>query len=106
MANGTLAAFPDAPTVRGLKHVETLLHAQREGYRSFLLFIVQLPGINAMTIYHERFPELAPAITLARANGVQVLAYGCVTGPDSITLGCPVTCDETLSFAEVQLTEH
>lgn len=103
LANGTLAAFPDAPTTRGLKHVHTLTLAQQAGYQAYLLFIVQLPGITRMTIYHERFPELAPAITRAKAAGVRVLALGCATGPDFIDLAAPLGFDETLPFTEVDV---
>ena len=101
LANGSLAAFPDAPTTRGLKHVHTLTLAQAEGYASYLLFVVQLPGIAQMTIYCERFPELAPAITAAKQAGVRVVALGCTTGPDFIELAQVVPFDETLPFTEV-----
>ncbi|WP_461215022.1 DNA/RNA nuclease SfsA [Lacticaseibacillus sp. GG6-2] len=101
LANGDLAAFPDAPTTRGLKHVHTLQAAQGEGYVTYLIFVVQLPDIHHVTIYHERFPELAPAITAAKHAGVQVLALGCRTGADFIALAEPLPFDETLAFAEV-----
>ncbi|MCI1987572.1 MAG: DNA/RNA nuclease SfsA [Lactobacillus sp.] len=106
LANQTLAAFPDAPTTRGLKHVHTLTQAQAAGYASYLLFVVQLPGIEKMTIYHERFAELAPAITAAKAAGVQVLALVCETGPDKITLSHQIAFDETLPFQEVAAPEN
>ncbi|MCI1893187.1 MAG: DNA/RNA nuclease SfsA [Lactobacillus sp.] len=101
LANGPLAAFPDAPTARGLKHVHTLTHAAQAGYRAYLVFVVQMPEINRMTIYQERFPELAPAVTAAKAAGVKVLAYRCVTGPGQIKLGARIHFDENLPFHEV-----
>lgn len=101
LANGDLAAFPDAPTTRGLKHVHTLTMAQQAGFASYLIFVVQLPGIAQMTIYKERFAELAPAITTAKAAGVQVLAIGCDVGPDHIDLAQAVAFDEHLAFKEV-----
>lgn len=103
LANQTLAAFPDAPTTRALKHVHTLTMAQAEGYQAFLVFIVQLPNIQQMTIYRERFPELVTAITIAKQNGVRVLAYDTMTGPDFITLGQPILFDEHLPFTEMNL---
>lgn len=106
LANRDLAAFPDAPTTRGLKHVHTLTQAQTAGYASYLLFVVQLSGIQRMTIYHERFAELAPAITAAKQAGVQVLALGCDTGPDKITLCHAIAFDETLPFQEVMAPEN
>ena len=103
LANGERAAFPDAPTTRGLKHVHTLTHAAQSGYRAFLVFVVQLPGIASMTIFKARFPELAPAITAAKAAGVQIIALTCRTGPDEITLDQPILFDERLPFEEIQL---
>ncbi len=103
LANGTLAAFPDAPTTRAVKHVHTLTMAQAEGYQAFLLFIVQLPDIRQMTIYRDRFPELVTAITTAKQNGVRVLAYDTMTGPDQITLGNEIPFDEHLPFSEINL---
>lgn len=101
LANGAQAAFPDAPTLRGLKHVHTLTHAANEGYTSILLFVVQLGGINQMTIYHQRFPELAPAITAAKQAGVQVLAIGCKVTASTMDLAAPIPFDETSSFHEL-----
>ncbi|WP_125709287.1 DNA/RNA nuclease SfsA [Lacticaseibacillus porcinae] len=101
LANGVHAAFPDAPTTRGLKHVHTLTMAQQEGIASYLIFVVQLSGIEDMTIYKARFPELAPAITNAKAAGVQVLAIACDVGPDHIDLAHVVRFDEGLPFEEV-----
>lgn len=103
LANGSLAAFPDAPTTRALKHVHTLMMAQAEGYQAFLVFIVQLPDIQEMTIYRDRFPELVTAITNAKQAGVRVLAYDTVTGPDAITLGRKIAFDEQLPFTEIDL---
>ncbi|WP_461225952.1 DNA/RNA nuclease SfsA [Lacticaseibacillus suihuaensis] len=101
LANGTRAAFPDAPTTRGLKHVHTLTAAAQEGYKAFLVFVIQLPGIQDATIYRDRFPELAPAIATAQAAGVQVLAVTCASGPDFLTLAQPVPFDLSLPFREV-----
>lgn len=101
LANGTQAAFPDAPTERGLKHVHTLMSAQAQGITSYLALVVQLPGIDTVTIYRERFAPLVAAITQAKAAGVQVLAIGCDVGPDYIELADLLHFDETLPFTEV-----
>ncbi|WP_125606821.1 DNA/RNA nuclease SfsA [Lapidilactobacillus bayanensis] len=88
-----LAAFPDAVTTRGLKHVHTLTTAQRSGYQAFLLFIVQMIGIDALTINAKLQSELAATIKTAQQAGVQVLAYDCDVTPATITLRQPVKFD-------------
>ncbi|MFD1465826.1 DNA/RNA nuclease SfsA [Lapidilactobacillus mulanensis] len=93
-----LAAFPDAVTTRGLKHVQTLMLAQQEGYHAFLLFIVQMSGMRKMTINTLLQPELTAAIATAQQAGVQVLAYDCVVAPESITLKQPVEFDLSAEY--------
>ena len=34
--------FPDAPTERGVKHIEELIQAKKQGYEAFIVFIVQM----------------------------------------------------------------
>lgn len=41
-----VAMFPDAPTERGVKHVEELISAVTEGYRAAVVFIIQMKGIE------------------------------------------------------------
>ncbi|MCH4057712.1 DNA/RNA nuclease SfsA [Lapidilactobacillus gannanensis] len=93
LVNGKVAAFPDAVTTRGLKHVETLIQAQRQGYQAYLLFIIQVPQIEVMTINRALQPELAAAIATAQANGVQVLAYNCQVSAAEITIDRAVRFD-------------
>ena len=37
-----IARFPDAPTARGVKHLEELIHCMREGYEAYLLLVIQM----------------------------------------------------------------
>ena len=41
-----IARFPDAPTARGVKHLEELIHCMREGYEAYLLLVIQMKGIT------------------------------------------------------------
>lgn len=88
-----LAAFPDAVTTRGLKHVQTLQQAQQSGYQAFLLFIGQMQDMKKMTINTKLQPELTLAIKAAHQVGVQVLAYDCHVTLATIELNQPVTFD-------------
>ncbi|MFD1430127.1 DNA/RNA nuclease SfsA [Lacticaseibacillus mingshuiensis] len=102
LANGKHAAFPDAPTERGLKHVHTLTDAVQQGIASYLVLVVQLPGIATCTIYDQRFPELTTAVAQAQAAGVKVLAIGCQTGPGLIELDHRIKFDLARQFTEVE----
>ena len=37
--------FPDAPTLRGEKHIRELIEAKKEGYLTYLVFIVQMNDV-------------------------------------------------------------
>lgn len=93
LANQGIAAFPDAPTTRGLKHVLTLEKAAQAGYFAYLLFVIQMKNIHKMTIDRDIFNDLALAIAKAQNNGVHVLAYDCQVEPGSLTLDQPISFD-------------
>ncbi|WP_236186329.1 DNA/RNA nuclease SfsA [Pseudomonas protegens] len=75
-----VAAFPDAVTQRGAKHLRELVSLAREGVRAVQLYCVNLSGIDAVRPAQEIDPGYAAALREARAAGVEVLAYGvCLT---------------------------
>lgn len=95
-----LAAFPDAPTTRAVKHVHELVKALGDGYRAYLCLIVQMDYVTTMTIYRERAPKLYAAIQEAMAAGVQVVAYRCHVTPDEISVEQPIAFDLNQTFIE------
>lgn len=80
------AMFPDAPTERGKKHVEELIHCQKDGYRATILFVIQRKGVSGFTPFEKRQPEFAAALRSARDSGVKVLAVDCRTDEREITI--------------------
>lgn len=85
-----LAMFPDAPTERGIKHVDELIRAHKEGYESYLMFVIQMKGIRAFKPNIVTHPEFAKALLRAEKEGVHLLAYDCIITEDSMTLDQPV----------------
>jgi len=81
-----LAQFPDAPTIRAIKHVHTLTEATKNGSDSYLYFVVQMDYVRQMKINEPLAPLLATAIAEAQAVGVQVVACNCHVTPDEMTL--------------------
>ena len=45
-----IAEFPDSVTTRGSKHLKTLIEAIKKGYKSYLLFLVQIQGVESFRI--------------------------------------------------------
>ncbi|WP_025131278.1 DNA/RNA nuclease SfsA [Pseudomonas sp. PH1b] len=71
-----VAAFPDAVTQRGAKHLRELASLARDGVRAVQLYCVNLSGIEAVRPAQEIDPGYAAALREAVAAGVEVLAYG------------------------------
>lgn len=85
-----LAMFPDAPTERGIKHIEELIHAHQEGYEAYLLFVIQMKEMTSFEPNRVTHPEFASALKEAYKAGVHLLAYDCMVTEDSMTLDQPV----------------
>jgi len=74
-AETPVAAFPDAVTTRGARHLRELATLARAGVRAVQLYCVNLSGIEAVRPAEEIDPAYAAALREAQAAGVEVLAY-------------------------------
>lgn len=77
LVRGGVAMFPDAPTVRGARHVCELQAAVQAGDAAAVVFMVQRADAHRFRPYAENDPAFARALADAAAVGVQVLAYRC-----------------------------
>jgi sugar fermentation stimulation protein A len=71
------ALFPDAPTVRGARHVRELIEYRRSGGDAMLVFVVQREDAQVVSPHVAIDPDLAAALADARAAGVRLAAYAC-----------------------------
>lgn len=71
---GGLAAFPDAPTARGRRHLEVLAGLAARGERTWLLFVAQRADVERFTVAADVDPAYAEAFARAREAGVRVEA--------------------------------
>lgn len=85
-----VAAFPDAVTARGAKHLRELAALARAGTRAVLLYCVNLSGIEAVRPAEEIDPAYAAALREARDAGVEMLAYGADIDVSEIRLSRPL----------------
>jgi sugar fermentation stimulation protein A len=79
-----VALFPDAPTERGIKHINHLCQALEEGYEAYLFFIIQMKDVLYFTPNHKTHPAFGEALIKARQQGVKILALDCQVEADSI----------------------
>lgn len=85
-----IAMFPDAPTERGVKHLQELITAGKEGYETFVLFVIQMKSIREFRPNDNTHKAFGEMLRKAEKSGVKVLAYDCRVAPDSMFLDQPV----------------
>ena len=85
-ADSAVAAFPDAVTLRGAKHLRELAALAHQGVRAVQLYCVNLSGIEAVRAAEEIDPGYAAALREAVAAGVEVLAYGAELSPERVSI--------------------
>ncbi len=95
--------FPDAPSERAVKHVEELIQAKRDGYRVFVLFVIQMADVKYFTPNEDTHKEFAQALAKAVEAGVELLAYDCLVTPDTMILqnAVPVEIKENLIMGDL-----
>lgn len=84
------ARFPDAPTLRGVKHLEELARCRAEGCEAAVCFVLQMGGMKDFAPNDVTHPAFGDALRRAAAGGVNVLAMECAVTPDSLIITHPV----------------
>lgn len=90
LENDGVCAFPDAPTQRGVKHLQGLAQAAKDGYGAYVLFVIQMEDVKYLHPNDATDPAFGEALRQAAAAGVQVLAMDCHVEPDSMEIRKPV----------------
>lgn len=81
-----IARFPDAPTERGVKHINELIDCVNEGFEAYILFVIQMKGIKHFEPNDKTHSAFGDALRNAENKGVRILAYDCIVTPDSIEI--------------------
>lgn len=95
LEENNIVRFPDAPTVRGIKHVEELIHCMEEGYEAYLLLVIQMKGVKKFMPNWDTQPEFGEALIKAEKAGVKILARDCLVTEDTIKIQEEVPVDLT-----------
>ena len=82
--------FPDAPTLRGVKHLEGLIRCKNEGFEAMAVFVVQMENVLSFSPNDVTHPAFGEALRKARDQGVRLLALSCHTEPDKLEIASPV----------------
>jgi len=82
-----IVMFPDAPTVRGSKHVLEMIKAVESGYKGYIFFLIQMKGVKSFSPNCKTDPNFTAALQLAVQKGVILLAYDSLVSEDEIVIG-------------------
>lgn len=82
--------FPDAPTLRGTRHLHTLAECVKAGFEAWAVFIVQMEGVEYLEPNRKTDPDFAMALEQAHTAGVNILALDCRVTESEIWAASPV----------------
>jgi len=81
-----ISEFPDAITARGSKHLKALIDAIKKGYKSYIIYLVQIQGMKYFKIAKDIDKEYYQNFLIAKKAGVNFLAYRCKISPKEIKI--------------------
>jgi sugar fermentation stimulation protein A len=87
-----VASFPDAPTERGIKHLNELVKVKEQGMYAGIIFVVQMEGMKVF-VPSDRHKAFGEALRHAHECGVEVLAHQCKVTPSTLTIDGSVPVD-------------
>lgn len=90
LENDGVCAFPDAPTQRGVKHLQGLTRLAQEGYGAYVLFVIQMADVKYLHPNDATDPAFGNALREAKRQGVEVLAVECAVTRNSMAITTPV----------------
>lgn len=84
LENNGHSMFPDAPTLRGLKHLKELSIAKQDGYYAFVVFVIQMNPIIDFIPNTKMQEDFSKELKLAINNGVHCLCFQCDVKKDTV----------------------
>ena len=85
-----VCAFPDAPTTRGVKHLQGLAQAAKDGYGAYVLFVIQMSPVSYLHPNDATDPAFGKALRGAKEAGVKILAVDCRITENTMEIQNPV----------------
>ncbi len=85
LVEDAMARFPDAPTLRGARHVRELAHAGEHGFTPAVAFMIQRNDAQRFSPNDDTDPDFGAALRQAARNGVQVIAIVCDVTQEAVT---------------------
>ncbi|MBQ9960320.1 MAG: DNA/RNA nuclease SfsA [Firmicutes bacterium] len=87
------ASFPDAPTERGIKHINELTHLAGAGNEAYIIFVLQMRPMKVFRPNDERHKAFGEALRKGKKEGVKIMAYQCSVTEDTLILDKEIPVD-------------
>ncbi|KXB08035.1 DNA-binding protein [candidate division MSBL1 archaeon SCGC-AAA385D11] len=81
-----VAKFPDRPTERGRRHLRSLMVLKKNGFKSYVIFVVQRPDVKKFQAYRRVDPEFADLLKKSEEEGVEIRALSTEFRPPDLFL--------------------
>ncbi|AEY68192.1 DNA/RNA nuclease SfsA [Clostridium sp. BNL1100] len=78
LEENNVVLFPDAPTERGVRHINELIESLRDGYKAYVIFVIQMKDVDYFKPNSVTHKEFADVLKSAHNKGVDILALDCV----------------------------
>ena len=98
LVENDIARFPDAPTARGVKHLNHLSDAKSNGYDAAIVFVIQRSDASSFQPDYKSDPDFVEALERAVKNDVKVFAYSCDITNSNISLSARIPVDLRRTF--------
>lgn len=86
LENENVVSFPDAPSERAVKHLDELIKAVNEGYKAYVLFVVQMSDTDYFVPNEKNHKAFADKLREAKKAGVNIIAYDCIVTSNELKL--------------------
>ena len=84
MKVGKYARFPDAQTIRGLKHLENLIRIKKEGKRAVMIYVIQRQDTEIFGPAWHVDPNYSEKLCEAYDAGVEIFPLRALVTPNEI----------------------
>lgn len=79
-----IVLFPDAPSERAVKHLNELSEALSDGYKCYVIFIIQMDNVSYFTPNYQTHKAFGETLKKVQEKGIIITAIDCLVAPNSI----------------------
>ena len=91
LEENNVAMFPDAPTERGIKHLNELSACIADGYEAYVVFVIQMEGVSHFMPNYKTHAAFGETLVKVTQMGVKAMAFDCKVTPSEMIINKPMS---------------